>query len=91
VHSGDGWRAVLEPVIARYRHKIKRRYFQGDAAFTNPEVYELLEAEGYPYAIHLPANSVLQESIGWLLKRPVVRRLYEVRRHHASFSYQAGS
>jgi hypothetical protein len=91
VHSADGWRDLLEPVIARYRRTMKRRYFRGDAAFANPEVYELLEAEGYKYTIRLPANSVLQESIGWLLKRPIGRPPHEVRRHHASFSYQAGS
>jgi hypothetical protein len=34
VHSADGWRAVLEPVVARYRGTIKRLYFRGDAAFT---------------------------------------------------------
>jgi hypothetical protein len=90
-HSADGWKDVLEPVIARYRNKMKRRYFRGDAAFANPEVYELLEAEGYKYTIRLPANSVLQELIGWLLKRPVGRPPHEVRRYHASFSYQAGS
>src|SRR5271166_2564211 len=27
VHSADGWREVLEPVIARYRNKLNRRYF----------------------------------------------------------------
>jgi hypothetical protein len=48
-------------------------------------------AEGYKYTIRLPANSVLQESIGWLLKRPVGRPSHEVRCYHASFSYQAGS
>jgi hypothetical protein len=32
-------------VIARYRGKVKRLYFRGDAAFANPEMYELLEAE----------------------------------------------
>jgi hypothetical protein len=36
---------VLEPVIARYRGKVKRLYFRGDAAFANSEMYELLEAE----------------------------------------------
>ena len=39
VHSADGWRAVLEPVVARYRDTAKRRYFRGDAAFANPEIY----------------------------------------------------
>ena len=91
VHSADGWKEVLDPVLARYRNKMKRRYFRGDAAFASPEVYELLEAEGYKYTIRLPANSVLQESIAWLLKRPVGRPPHEVRRYHASFSYRAGS
>src|SRR5919202_1652978 len=49
VHSADGWRAVLEPVIIRYRGIVKRLYFRGDAAFANPEVYEFLEAEGDGY------------------------------------------
>jgi len=91
VHSADGWRDLLEPVIARYRGKMKRRYFRGDAAFANPDVYELLAVEGYK--IHHPAarNSVLQARIGWLLKRPVGRPPHEVRRYYASFRYQAGS
>ena len=89
VHSADGWRAVLEPVIVRYRGAVKRRYFRGDAAFANPDIYEFLEAEGYGYAIRLPANRVLQDEIGHLLKRPVGRPPLEVRRYYASFSYQA--
>jgi hypothetical protein len=63
--------AVLEPVIARYRGIVKRLYFRGDAAFANPEIYEFLEAECMGYAIRLPANRVLQDKIGYLLKRPV--------------------
>jgi hypothetical protein len=89
VHSADGWRTVLEPVIARYRGTVKRRYFRGDAAFANPEIYEFLEAECMGYAIRLPANRVLQDKIGYLLKRPVRRPPHEVRRYYASFSYQA--
>lgn len=91
VHSADGWHDVLEPVVARYRHGMKRRYFRGDAAFANPDIYAFLEAEGYKYTIRLPANSVLQDSISWILKRPVGRPPHEVRRHYASFSYRAGS
>ena len=91
VHSADGWRAVLEPVIARYRGIVKHLYFRGDAAFANPEVYELLEAEGASYTIRLPANQVLQDKIGHLLKRPVGRPPHEVRRYYASFRYQAQS
>ncbi|MGB6389192.1 MAG: IS1380 family transposase, partial [Methyloceanibacter sp.] len=91
VHSAHGWQDVLEPVVARYRGKFKRRYFRADAAFANPEVYEFLEAEGYNYAIRLPANQILQQRIGHLLKRPVGRPPNHVRRYYANFSYQAQS
>jgi len=91
VHSADGWREVLEPVVSRYRGRVKRLYFRGDAAFANPEVYEFFEAEGMSYTIRLPANRVLQDKIGHLLKRPVGRPPQEVRRYYSSFSYQAGS
>jgi hypothetical protein len=91
VHTADDWRAVLEPVIARYRGTVKRLYFRGDAASANPEIYEFIEAEGIGYTIRLPANSVLQDRIGCLLKRPVGRPPFEVRRYYASFSYRAQS
>ena len=75
VHSVDGWRAVLEPVIAPHRGMMKRLYFRGDAAFANPDMYERIG-----YTIRLPANTVLQNRIGDLLKRPVGRPRREVRR-----------
>src|SRR5438105_454644 len=59
IHSADGWRSVLAPVIARYRERGCALYFRGDAGFAKPELYELLEAEGIGYAIRLPANSAL--------------------------------
>ena len=74
VHSADGWRGVLEPVVSRYRGKGTRLCFRGDAAFANPDIYQFLEVEGMAYAIRLRANMVLQEKIGYLLKRPVGRR-----------------
>lgn len=91
VHSADGWRALLEPVIARYRGSVKRLHFRGDAAFGNPEMYEYLEAESIGYAIRLPTNRVLQDKISHLLTRPAGRPPHEVRRYYASFSYQAQS
>jgi hypothetical protein len=91
VHSAHEWRDVLEPVVARYRDRELRRYFRGDAAFALPGIYEFLEAEGFGYAIRLPANRVLQGYIAHLLKRPVGRPPKEVRRYHASFSYRAGT
>src|SRR5271165_567703 len=91
VHSAASWREVLAPVVARYRGTVRRCCFRGDAAFANPEIYEFLEAEGMGYAIRLPANRVLQDKIGYLLKRPVGRPPQDVRRYYASFRYQAGS
>jgi len=91
VHSSDGWKDVLDPVVARYRGKSKRRYFRADAAFANPEVYTYLESERFQYAIRLPANQILQDRIGSLLTRPVGRPPHHVRRYYASFHYQAKS
>jgi hypothetical protein len=58
-HSADGWRAVLEPVVNRYKERSVRLYFRGDAAFASPDIYEFLEAEGFLYAIRLKANKIL--------------------------------
>ncbi len=91
VHSAEGWRAVLEPVIVRYRGRRLALYFRGDAAFAKPEVYELLEAEDIGYAIRLPANPVLQERISHLLTRPVGRPPKKPQVFFASFTYQAQS
>ena len=90
-HSAEGWRSVLEPVIARYRERGLPLWFRGDAAFAKPELYELLEAEGIGYAIRMPANTVLQERIGHLLTRPVGRPPNKPQVFFASFSYQAQS
>jgi hypothetical protein len=79
-HSAEGWRAALEPAVARYWGKVKRRYFRAGAAFASPEVYTFLEAEGFKYAMRLLANAVLQRRMANLLKRPVGRPPHEVRR-----------
>ncbi len=44
VHSAEDWRAVLEPVMARYRGIDVPKFFRGDAAFAKPEIYRFLEA-----------------------------------------------
>ncbi len=91
VHSADGWESVFKPVIVRYQGKVLRIYFRADAAFAMPGVYECLEAERVKYAIRIPTNQVLQNRIGYLLKRPVGRPPNEVRRYYANFTYQAAS
>ena len=91
VASADDWLSVLEPVIARYRDLNIRRFFRGDAAFAFPELYELLEAEGYQYTIRLKANAVLEREISHLLRRPVGRPPNHPQRFYHSFQYQAQS
>jgi hypothetical protein len=91
VHSADDWRSVLEPVVARYRGAVRRKFFRGDAAFALPDLYAFLEAEGFKYAIRLKTNAVLQGRIGHLLRRPVGRPPNKVVRRYANFTYQAGS
>ncbi len=91
VHSADDWHSVLEPVVARYRDADVRRFFRGDAAFANPDIYAFLEEEDYLYAIRLPANQNLQRAIEHLLTRPVGRPSRAPKRIYESFTYQAKS
>jgi hypothetical protein len=91
VLSTDGWRGLLEPVIARYRDKWLGRFFRGDAPFALPGIHEFLGAEGFGYAIRLPANTIPRGNIAHLLKRPVSRPPKDVRRYYANFSYRAAS
>jgi len=87
VHSADGWEDVLKPVILRYRGKVWR--------ISPPSPFRASTNTWRPkhikYAIRLPANQVLQNRIGYLLKRPVGRPPNEVRRYYATFTYQAAS
>ena len=91
VHSAKDWWAVLEPVVARYQGRNLRRYFRADAAFANPELYEYLEAEGFEYAIRLPANDALLRDIEPMLTRPVGRPSNAPVVWYAGFLYQAKS
>ncbi len=94
-HSADGWEAVLRPVLSRYsaaaRPSITRRRFRADAAFAIPALFDLLEAEGWDYAIRIKGNSKLHEHIGWLTKRRPGRPPNHVVRHYTSFHYRAKS
>ena len=78
IHSADDSKSVLKPVVVRYKCRKIRLHFRG--AFASPELYEYLEDEGFLYAIRLPANKVLQESIAFLLARPAGRPAKYVRR-----------
>jgi hypothetical protein len=91
VHSAHGWREVLAPIVARYERSSLRKYFRGDAAFANPEVYEYLEEKGFLYAIRLPSNDVLQKEIQHLLTRPVGRPPKKPIIWYHDFQYRAES
>ena len=92
VHSADGWRDVLDPVIARYATRDLMRFFRADAAYAMPAIYERLEEAGYFYAIRLPANAVLREKIAHRMTRPVGRpSLTKVKRFYEDFTYKAQS
>ncbi|RYH05495.1 IS1380 family transposase, partial [Tropicimonas sp. IMCC6043] len=91
VHSADGWKAVLEPVMRRYADRDVLKFFRADAAFALPDLYKTLEAAGYFYAIRLPANAVLQERIAHRLRRPVGRPPKHVRRFYEDFECRAKS
>jgi len=91
VASADDWRSVLEPIVARYRDLDIRRFFRGDAAFARPELYEYLEAEGYLYAIRLPANAVLYREVEPFLTRPVGRPSNKPVVWYHDFQYQAST
>jgi len=73
VHRAKNWKAVLDPIVSRYRDRDILRYFRGDAAFDNPHVYSYLEVERYWYAIRLRSNEILNREIEHLMKRPVGR------------------
>ena len=91
VHSADGWKELLSPVLALYstkaRPSIIRRRFRGDAAFAIPGLFDLLETEGWDYAIRIKGNPKLHEQVAFLTRQApdhVVRRF-------TSFHYRAKS
>jgi len=91
LHTAEDWRSVLEPVMARYRSQMIPKFFRGDAGFAAPDVYRLLEHEGYGYAIRLKSNPILEQQIGHLLIRPVVRKNTMPDVRYRDFEYQASS
>lgn len=92
VHSADDWRSVLEPVVDRYRPLNIPRFYRGDAAFAQPDLYEYLEEEEYLYAIRLPANRNVEKLVDpELLTRPVGRPPRQPIIRYQSFMYRAKS
>ena len=74
-----------------YRDQNLIRYFRGDAAFADPNIYCFLETEDYFYAIRLKANNILYGKIEHLLTRPVGRPPKKPIVVYESFQYKAAS
>jgi len=91
VYSSYEWQSVLEPIVERYRDYNIARFFRGDAAFADPNVYCYLEAEGYFYAIRLKDNAILHKKIDHLMTRPLGRPPKKPVVLYHSFQYKAAS
>jgi hypothetical protein len=72
VHSADGWRAVLEPVVIRYRGIVKRLYFRGRRGFCQSRDVRVPRSRGH--RLHDPAagqsrlagqDRILAQAPGW--------------------------
>jgi len=91
VHSADGWREFLSPIVDKYKEMDKKLYLRGDAAFAIPDIYEYLEGKGVLYAIRLKANNNLHREIEHLMTRPVGRPSRKPKVFFHDFLYQAAS
>jgi len=91
VHSADGWREFLAPIVDRYKEMEKKLYLRGDAAFAIPDIYEYLEDNSILYAIRLKANNNLYREIEHLMTRPVGRPSRKPKVYFHAFSYRAAS
>jgi hypothetical protein len=95
VHGADGWENVLRPVLARCsttaRPSITQRRFRADAAFALPAPGDLLEAEGWDYAIRIKGAPKLHERIAWMTTRRPGRPPHHVVRHCTSLHTWAKS
>jgi Transposase DDE domain group 1 len=91
VHSADGWRDLLEPIVERCQAMGKKFYFRADAAFASPDVYGYLEEKGVLYAMRIKANSRLYEHVEHLMTRPVGRPSAKPKVIFHDFSYRAAS
>ena len=91
VHSADGWKEFINPIVERYLKLAVRLLFRADAAFAKPGIFEYLETRHIGYAIRLPANEVLQKEIAHLLVRPTEWPSQKPIVSYHDFVYQAQS
>ena len=91
VHSAEGWREFIEPIVERYLKAAVRLLFRADAAFAKPELYDYLETRQISYAIRLTSNDVFQRIIAQLLVRPTEWPSRKPIVSYNDFTYQAQS
>jgi hypothetical protein len=91
VHSADGWKEFLEPVLRYYVAKGMEVRFRADAAFAIPELFELCEELGIDYAIRIKENKKLSQKAEPYTKRPIGRPGKKPLIKYKSFHYSAAS
>ena len=91
VHSADGWKKFLEPVLRYYTEKGITVKLRGDAAFAIPGLFELCEELEVDYAIRIKENAKLSEKVEEYAKRPVGRPGNKPVIKFLSFQYGADS
>jgi len=91
VHSADGWKEFLDPVLRYYVAKGMEVRFRADAAFAIPELFELCEELGIDYAIRIKENKKLSQKAEPYTKRPIGRPGKKPLFKYKSFHYGAAS
>ena len=92
VHSADGTLPFIHPIVERYRSWFELFWLRGDAAFSNPDIYEYCEGKRITYFIRLRANAKLYEEVSPHMARPVGRPPRSGRQVKVvDFHYQAKS
>ncbi|MDI6788808.1 MAG: IS1380 family transposase [Planctomycetota bacterium] len=69
VHSAEGALEFIEPILRYYMAKGVKVILRGDAAFAEPEVFQLCEGlKAVKYAIRIKSNSRLEELVSDVVK-----------------------
>ncbi len=84
-----GARVSSDAGLFPFRDLDAPRQVWADAAFVIPELYELLKAEGYRYAIRLNSAALPQRLVAHLLTCPLGRPPNKLQQFYHRFRYQA--
>ena len=91
VHSADGALEFIEHILIYYMAKGVPAILRGDAAFAEPEVFQLCEGlKAVKYAIRIKSNSRLEELVADAVKS-IKKDKQKIVTVYKDFSYQAAS